>query len=159
MNWDAVGAIGEIVGAFGVIVTLGYLAVQVRENSRQVRSNSVVAINHLINAGSAAIYTSERDQHIYLTGNSRPEDLTEEELKIYFMYVVRLINSFATAITQHRNGVLEADDFERYKNALKLTITQPGYRLWYEQMGQVVLDQKMKDFLESMLADAPDGDT
>lgn len=26
MNWDAIGAIGEILGALGVIVTLGYLA-------------------------------------------------------------------------------------------------------------------------------------
>ena len=30
MNWDAVGAIGQILGAFAVVVTLGYLAVQVR---------------------------------------------------------------------------------------------------------------------------------
>ncbi len=26
MNWEAIGAIGEIIGAFGVIVTLIYLA-------------------------------------------------------------------------------------------------------------------------------------
>ena len=29
MNWDAVGAIGEIVGALAVVLTLGYLAIQV----------------------------------------------------------------------------------------------------------------------------------
>ena len=30
MNWDAIGAIGEVLGAAAVVVTLGYLAVQVR---------------------------------------------------------------------------------------------------------------------------------
>ena len=30
MNWDAIGAIGEILGAVAVVVTLTYLAVQVR---------------------------------------------------------------------------------------------------------------------------------
>ena len=30
MNWDAIGAVGEIVGAIAVVVTLAYLAVQVR---------------------------------------------------------------------------------------------------------------------------------
>ena len=30
MNWDAIGAIGEIVGALAVVLTLGYLANQVR---------------------------------------------------------------------------------------------------------------------------------
>jgi hypothetical protein len=40
MNWEAIGAIGEIVGAVAVVATLFYLAVQVRQNSRFVeRSN------------------------------------------------------------------------------------------------------------------------
>jgi hypothetical protein len=30
MNWDAIGAISEIVGALSVVITLIYLAVQVR---------------------------------------------------------------------------------------------------------------------------------
>jgi hypothetical protein len=30
MNWEALGAIGEIVGAIAVVVTIGYLAVQIR---------------------------------------------------------------------------------------------------------------------------------
>ncbi|MBV1930234.1 MAG: hypothetical protein KUG71_00845 [Porticoccaceae bacterium] len=34
MNWDAIGAISEAVGALGVIITLIYLATQIRQNSR-----------------------------------------------------------------------------------------------------------------------------
>ena len=30
MNWDAIGAVGEIVGALAVVLTLAYLALQVR---------------------------------------------------------------------------------------------------------------------------------
>ena len=30
MNWDAIGAVGEILGAFAVVATLVYLASQVR---------------------------------------------------------------------------------------------------------------------------------
>jgi len=30
MNWEAIGAIGEVLGAAAVVLTLGYLAVQVR---------------------------------------------------------------------------------------------------------------------------------
>ena len=33
MNWDAIGAIGEIVGALAVVSTLAYLAVQIRQSS------------------------------------------------------------------------------------------------------------------------------
>jgi hypothetical protein len=31
MNWDAIGAIGELVGGAAVLVTLIYLAVQIRQ--------------------------------------------------------------------------------------------------------------------------------
>jgi hypothetical protein len=45
VNWEAIGAIGEVIGAIGVIVTLGYLAVQVRQGSHVVRSSARQAIS------------------------------------------------------------------------------------------------------------------
>lgn len=48
MNWDAIGALGELLGAAAVVLTLGYLAMQVRharaataDNSRLIRANGV----------------------------------------------------------------------------------------------------------------------
>ena len=40
MNWEAIGAVGEILGALAVAVTLIYLARQTRENSRAVKASS-----------------------------------------------------------------------------------------------------------------------
>jgi hypothetical protein len=37
MNWDAISAVGEIVGALAVMVFLGYLAIQIRQNTESVR--------------------------------------------------------------------------------------------------------------------------
>ena len=42
MNWEALGAIGEIVGAVAVVLTLGYLAVQILQNVAQVRIRAEV---------------------------------------------------------------------------------------------------------------------
>ena len=33
MNWEAVGAAGEVLGAFAVVVTLVYLSVQIKQNT------------------------------------------------------------------------------------------------------------------------------
>ena len=48
MNWEAIGAVGELLGAAAVVFTLGYLAVQVRhaktataDQSRLYRANAV----------------------------------------------------------------------------------------------------------------------
>ena len=55
MNWDAVGAVGELVGAFAVVMTLLYLALQTRElrsatlnDMYQRRSESRAARHDLI---------------------------------------------------------------------------------------------------------------
>jgi hypothetical protein len=38
VNWEAIGAIGEIAGAAGVIITLLYLSIQIRSSSRATES-------------------------------------------------------------------------------------------------------------------------
>ena len=41
MNWDAAGAIGEIVGALAVVMSLIYLASQIRIQNREAKISSV----------------------------------------------------------------------------------------------------------------------
>ena len=41
VDWEAIGAVGEILSAVGVIVTLAYLATQMRQNTRALRSGSL----------------------------------------------------------------------------------------------------------------------
>jgi len=43
MNWEAIGAIGEIAGAIGVVVTLAYLSVQLRQNTKASRLSAIQA--------------------------------------------------------------------------------------------------------------------
>ena len=45
MNWDAIGAIAETLGAVGVIASLVYLATQIRQNTRTVRSATYQSLN------------------------------------------------------------------------------------------------------------------
>ena len=34
MNWEAIGAIGEVIGAAAVVITLVYLAIQIRQSNQ-----------------------------------------------------------------------------------------------------------------------------
>ena len=43
MNWDAIAAVAEVAGAIGVIVTLLYLALQVRQNNALMQSEASIA--------------------------------------------------------------------------------------------------------------------
>ena len=58
MNWEAIGAVGEVVGAIAVVATLVYLATQIRQNTKTVKNSSVEA---LIAAMQANINLTARD--------------------------------------------------------------------------------------------------
>jgi len=61
MNWEAVGAIGEIAGATAVVITLAYLA-------RQIHQNNVLMNEH-------ASYNMLQNQLSYYDGMAREPDL------------------------------------------------------------------------------------
>ena len=44
MNWEAIGAIGELLGALGVVITLVYLAVQIRQNTQSMEEGRRLAL-------------------------------------------------------------------------------------------------------------------
>ena len=41
MNWEAIGAIGEILGAAAVVASLIYLGIQTRSNARSLKANAI----------------------------------------------------------------------------------------------------------------------
>ena len=43
MNWDAIGAIAELLGAAGVVASLIYLGVQIRQNTRTERARAFLS--------------------------------------------------------------------------------------------------------------------
>ena len=48
MNWEAIGSIGEIVGAAAVVVSVLYLAFQIRQNTHSVRGSTIQAVTETI---------------------------------------------------------------------------------------------------------------
>lgn len=56
MNWDAIGAIAETLGSVGVLISLFYLASQIRLNTRQIKasieSDQLSAFERNIEAGN-----------------------------------------------------------------------------------------------------------
>jgi hypothetical protein len=54
VNWDAVVAIVEVVGLLAVVVSLVYLAIQVRQNSQLISQNTFVARSAMVHETSVS---------------------------------------------------------------------------------------------------------
>jgi hypothetical protein len=132
MNWEAVGAIGEIVGAVGVIVTLGYLAVQVRQNSRQLERSveaSRVAADDSISRGfdrwRELSVTDNGTADLFLRGMEDIGNLGQAD-RLQFNYLLASFNWLAWQVWRAENllGDTNAD-------LLRHMLLHRGGRAWY----------------------------
>lgn len=79
MDWEAIGAVGEVLGAAGVIVTLAYLAMQIRQNTRALRAASIDSMTNIANDIRTHLFSDPEITTIYMKGLSDAETLTDLE--------------------------------------------------------------------------------
>lgn len=75
MNWDAIGAIGERVGAAAVVATLFYLARQISDSTQQAKVASIADLNALYSDSFLPIYNNRENMEIGVKGLAAPEAL------------------------------------------------------------------------------------
>ena len=142
MNWEAVGAIGEIVGATGVIVSLVYLAAQIRHSNRQVDEQS--RSSQLASAAAVArgfadfrrsfIHDSELTA-IWVKGGNELDELTPEERLRFDYSAVELFWSWAMVWLYTQQGVFDPIIADQTMKNLELYVTLPGIRKWWFESG------------------------
>ena len=95
MNWDALGAMGEIIGAIAVFVTLYYLATQIRIQSREieksnehVRAQLSIDINNMVINNFDGLMRDKEFVKIYQKGISN-QPLDEIETVQFSQFVNR----------------------------------------------------------------------
>lgn len=116
MNWEAIGAVGEVGGAIGVIVTLIYLAGQLRQNTKALRSSSYEHWNEISSSFTdyMARYAEELSE---IEAHASLESLTAAQLRILSALGIKSIDQAQTAFLHHRAGTLDDDVFESRINA------------------------------------------
>jgi hypothetical protein len=123
VNWDAVGALAELAGALGVIVTLGYLAVQIRQNSKLLSASVADSSRDAYNELGRILGTSADAARVYTAGVEDPAQLAPEEVTQFHSLCHLAVN----AVHQRfQSGFDVADD-------LALLMSQAGYRHYWER--------------------------
>src|SRR5437763_14278179 len=86
LNWEAIGAVANLLAALGVITTLMYLAMQIRQNTKAVRSSSIERLVHNLSATAQAEVENENMIPLRFKTNTGPETLTEvEKIQTHYM--------------------------------------------------------------------------
>jgi len=86
MDWNAIGAVGELVGGVAVIATIGYLAVQVGQAKASMKANIRQQASILTWNITESIYNSPYMPMVFLKIHEG-EELSREEAARFFPYL------------------------------------------------------------------------
>jgi len=138
MTWEAIGAVAEVVGAVAVVVSLIYLAVQIRQNTRQVeeqgRAQRFAALGVLFDNWRnfrTSVIADPAIASIWRRGNADANQLSEDDRVVFDFLMIDLTWGFAA------NWIMGVDEglgsYLRDDIADNLLIyATPGFRLWWQ---------------------------
>ena len=99
MSIADLGSIGEFLGSFAVLVTLGYLAVQTRAARQATEFQTLMALNNMHSTGIGGIISTKPDALEILSKGNSGEPLDDDELNAYaLMHNSLLINPYASIL-------------------------------------------------------------
>jgi hypothetical protein len=131
MNWEALGAISELVGAIGVIATLGYLAFQIRQNSHTVKTATaqsvMAAVNETLQTGAA----SPQAARMLMLGQTDFEALSDDEKMQFAVWLLSWFRIMDQAYQVHRLGTIDPGVWDGYFKHLQGTLQADSVRRWW----------------------------
>jgi hypothetical protein len=107
MNWEAIGAIGEVIGALGVIVSLLYLAVQIRQNTASVKASSYDSWLSQAAGVSDLLLSNEALGRAWARGLSKPDSLDPIDRERFDALMTRFLRLVEFAHSKVANGLME----------------------------------------------------
>ena len=119
--WDALGAIAELIGAVAIIISIVYLAVQVRQTRKQLQAQADDYISTRAFEAYNPVYEGG-NARIFRVGLETPDALNRQR------------GAFASVVTRQGNKSLHPDTatamIESYRN---LFLNTEGGKLWFEK--------------------------
>jgi len=133
MNWDAVGAVGEIVGALAVVLTLAYLAAQVRYTRNAWQRQNEREMLAGVAQFSQLIIEQKGLGDIFLRGQDDYAALSDEEEKLrYHMLMYLWVTKIDQALRdQELGGFADDEQLEISVEALASALRLPGSQTWW----------------------------
>ena len=133
LNWDAIGAIGEILGAVSVLITLLYLATQVSEAKRSTRAQiENVVLSSWAEAVEKLGGTTERAE-LMLRGFNNYDELAPEERFVFHSALDCVVVEYQRQHNLFNDGGWDWNNRDEIENAVLMIIGSPGGKHWWSE--------------------------
>jgi hypothetical protein len=145
---EAINALAQLVAAIGVIVSLFYLAAQIRQNTRSMRAVVVDSLAHsLIDLLSPQAYDLEAIR-AFAAAVEDWHGVTEEDRARSLSFMFPTFKLFENAWFQQRQGTLDMQQWEGWDAYIRMYYHRPGVKTWWS-LRKKAFAAGFRDYLEA----------
>ena len=150
MNWEAIGAIGETLGAVGVIATLVYLAVQIRDSNRVAEDAS---FENKLALGIASFHEMIKGGHgdVVMKGLLTYGELRGREKLVFDAVMNSWFTVIALALFSRDRDLMDDESTENLGFALRTRFfPYSGVHAWWSESKELFRPEARQWFEQQM---------
>jgi len=134
LSWEAIGALGELIGALAVLITLIYLALQIRQNTRAVQLSAQDATKRNFSSFAHLLASSAEVADLFRKGCADYRALSATDRLRFANLLQDLLYTLATQQQQASQGLIAETGVS---SRLSFLFSQPGVQDWWERNSQL----------------------
>ena len=152
MNWDAISAIGEIVGATAVVLSLIYLAVQIRHGTRATEAASVqeavaLDLEFLLTVGSDPVTAQ-----LWATYLAAPDELPEDQRLQGAFLMASVARRLEANYLQNQLGTLSDQGWRSRQRFFSGVARSKGFNSFVNSERAAFLTKEFIDYMVELAA-------
>jgi hypothetical protein len=136
MNWDAIGAIGEVLGAAVVVVSVLYLARQMRQNANAIKASNRDSMANLTTTTLLAVASDAELASLFRRGQIDPALLDDDEAFRFDTLLYSIFDHWETFYSHWRLGALSDDDWEKWASVIGFYMSQKGAQEFWRKFSE-----------------------
>jgi hypothetical protein len=140
MNWEAIGATAELLGALAVVATLVFLIKQIRDSSTMIQNSTAQSTSESISDWARQLTENPDLYRIYRAGLKDDSSLSKEERGLFDLVLFQAFHANSSIYFQYRNGGFGIDRWESEVRIFAINYNTPGGRASWERQKHM-LDQ------------------
>jgi hypothetical protein len=152
VNWEALGAIAELIGAGGVVASLLYLAVQVRTSNRASAVQAKLQSTGLLNDFMDLLIQHPEHNQLMRQGRENLGLLSPDEYLRFSNMSLKAFWFFSAGHFQFRHQTLAESDWFEIRALIRNWLRSEGCRDWWEEPGRSMYGDDFVTFIESEIA-------
>ena len=145
------GNLGEFIGSIAIIVTLIYLAMQVRQNTNALHAQTRQS---LLSAGQTELFAMMENPDIMLAEMKTEPLTTQEHIRLGF-WIAAAMRAREFAWLQYQNGVIDEVQWHTEALAIQNLLLPPVSRAWWESVGRRIFSAEFASFVDDLIRDQP----